>query len=302
MIKMYKELKSTRKVGNFFGISKVTVSKILKQNNVFITTIQKDNNEIERMIALYKKYGSVKKVSELTGFKMETVNKYIADIKKEYYRPYVYENKYSYNENIFDEINTEEKAYWLGFLYADGCVRDSKGYPCNVSIGLQLNDENHLYKFAEFLGGEKDMVKVNHSKKRCDINIANKHMANTLIELGCTPRKSLTLKPPTATQVPLGLKRHFIRGFFDGDGTIYKRKTRESYCFGFVGTPQMINWISNYFYENTQCKPIKNSIINDYTWEWKKEGKSALECAKHIYQDSTIYLDRKFEIICPFME
>lgn len=53
------------------------------------------------------------------------------------------------NDNIFSLIDTEEKAYWLGFLYADGYIR--KGENNHISIVLQQRDINHLVKFKKFL-------------------------------------------------------------------------------------------------------------------------------------------------------
>lgn len=302
MISFYHNVKSTRKVGKRFGISKGTVSKILKENGVCLKTVTKTQKDIDMISDLYKKYGSVTKVSEITGIKSDTINKYLGDNKKKYYKHNKYEQKYSYDETIFDVIDTEEKAYWLGFMYADGCVVDGKGYPCCATIGLQYKDWQHVVKFVDFIGGEKEMIKFNKSKNRVDVKINNRHMSEALVRLGCIPRKSLILKFPNEKQVPKHLLRHFIRGYFDGDGTLYKR-SRGSYCFGFVGTYDVIENITQYIQTQINISNVKMYRKDSKnTWEWKKEGVQALECAKFLYKNANVYLDRKYEIIRPFME
>ena len=63
-------------------------------------------------------------------------------------------SKYTYNENYFKIIDSEEKAYWLGFLYADGCItrfyRNEKLKSMSLELTLQSNDIEHLKKFLKF--------------------------------------------------------------------------------------------------------------------------------------------------------
>ena len=64
-------------------------------------------------------------------------------------------NKYYYNKDFFNKIDTEEKAYWLGFLYADGCIvtrsKCKKVTPMSLELVLSSIDINHLYKFLNSL-------------------------------------------------------------------------------------------------------------------------------------------------------
>lgn len=123
------------------------------------------------------------------------------------------------DENYFKRIDTEQKAYWLGLLYADGNVYESKGV---TQITLQNEDGYLLYKLAECL--QYDGKLYSDRGKYTKLIIHSIKMMNDLIKLGCVPRKSLILKFPTEEQVPKELQRHFIRGYFDGDGCIAMRK------------------------------------------------------------------------------
>ena len=89
--------------------------------------------------------------------------------------------------SIFSEIDTEEKAYWLGFMYADGNVSVS----CNsISLELALKDEVHLQKFNTFLGKSKN-IRKDHFRVRCCFK--DTQIYNDLIRLGCVPKKSSIL-------------------------------------------------------------------------------------------------------------
>ena len=135
------------------------------------------------------------------------------------------------NYNYFDTIDTEEKAYWLGFLFADGNLSvpsyttkegKIKNGRYKISLELKAEDIEHLKKFAKAIDYEKEIKTVKCSgyddtTKRCRLMFNNKHMWNTLNNLGCTPRKSLTLQFPNISEK---LEIPFIRGYFDGDGCL----------------------------------------------------------------------------------
>ena len=116
------------------------------------------------------------------------------------------------NSDKFSCIDTEEKAYWLGFLYADGNVRENK-----ISLELAVKDKEHLEKFNQFMEKEKDILTSGH-RVRC--LFMDKKVYQDLVNLGVVPNKSLILKFPNYNQVPKNLIRHFIRGYVDGDGSL----------------------------------------------------------------------------------
>ena len=114
-------------------------------------------------------------------------------------------------KDIFHIIDTEEKAYWLGFLYADGYVSKYN----QVEVSLTLEDEDHLIKLKNFINTNTEIIKDDH---RCRLLFCSKELAKDLANLGCVNNKSLILTFPTEEQVPQELLRHFLRGYVDGDG------------------------------------------------------------------------------------
>lgn len=130
---------------------------------------------------------------------------------------------HNYDENYFDEINTPEKAYFLGLLYADGCnvEHPSTG---ELSISLQIEDRIVIDKLKEEMKSDYPLniqkrIDENH-KDKIRFYVYGKHIAEALDKQGCVKRKSLILTWPTIQQVPEELLSHFMRGYFDGDGCI----------------------------------------------------------------------------------
>lgn len=187
-------------------------------------------------------------------------------------------------KDIFDIIDTEEKAYWLGFLYADGSLNPLNG---QVSLGLQEKDKKHLEKYKEFLKCN-NVISYKKNTKSYSLNFACKRIYQSLIEKGCVPRKSLILTFPTNKQVPAHLKKHFMRGYVDGDGCLCC--TDKTYCFSFVGTKSFINEAISFF----NWKPCKLDTAGQaYVWRCA-DKKKVPYYLDYLYKDAKIYLDRKF--------
>jgi predicted DNA-binding protein YlxM (UPF0122 family) len=209
---------------------------------------------------------------------------------------------YKKDEKFFDVIDTEEKAYWLGFLYADGYVSVKKG---ELRINLQLRDKNHLEKFKKSLkcnvpikNTNKIDMNTRKNYKLVFINVANIHLIKSLIEKGCVPNKSLILKFPSVNIVPENLIYHFIRGYFDGDGSINisridKKSKHPYYSISFVGTYDFLNKIKEYLF----CEHLKLESHNNNTYySLKINGNLQILdlLENYIYKDSNIYLERKY--------
>ena len=157
------------------------------------------------------------------------------------------------NYNYFDSIDTEEKAYWLGFIFADGNISKSeriykgkiKKGNYRFEVSLKDTDREHLEKFAKEISFEKEIKisQTNSKAKRCRLYFNNKHFWNTLNNYGCTPNKSLTLKFPNISIFKdTSLIKHFIRGYVDGDGSIaYKNAKHTDFQLRILGTEHFLS-------------------------------------------------------------
>ena len=212
-------------------------------------------------------------------------------------------SNYNYDYSFFNVIDTEEKAYWLGFISADGCVSiNEETQSCELCIRLQASDFEHLKKFNKALKGN---VQVTFNKRfckftgktypMCNIRYYCKEMVYDLLKYNVIPAKSLVIEYPN--NIPKELERHYIRGYFDGNGCLGFSNTKHNYfrCDFTCGSKDYTLGLKNILAEKdidstiTKCK---NSHC--YRLNIKGGKKGCLKFLDYMYKDSTIYLDRKF--------
>lgn len=205
------------------------------------------------------------------------------------------QNRSKFNEYIFDSIDTEEKAYWLGFIFADGYISSSPMrkntksiYQFELSLGLK--DLNHLEKFRNFVKYEKPLIVDCY---RCRFTVANKHFWETLNNYGCTPKKSLTLQFPN---IPEELVRHFIRGYFDGDGCITRHVNVNTVSphIEVLGTKNVLENIIKYSNTEPKIKHDQRHSEETFFLSWNKE--QGIKFINYLYNNCSVYLDRKYEL------
>lgn len=210
--------------------------------------------------------------------------------------------KYTLDESVFENINTEEKAYWLGFILADGSIgirKDSNQH--TVKIALQTIDKNHLDKFCSFLNTNMPIKIYKNfsakSKDSCEIAITSKKIVQDLMNLGIGPKKSHTVEMPIIRK---DLSRHLIRGIWDGDGSVLYRATRKKYpnnitpIVQICGNEKILNSINEIFEEELNLKKSKLSKVSSI-FLFRKSTKSAQKIINYLYKDCSIALDRKLD-------
>lgn len=122
-------------------------------------------------------------------------------------------------ERYFDEIDTEPKAYWLGFILADGCVLwNEKTGNYGLQVVLQSGDIDHLCMLESDLGGSR-RPRIDTRTDSAKLMWYSKYLAQRLIVHGILARKS-EREDLSVPQFPQNLARHFWRGYFDGDGSL----------------------------------------------------------------------------------
>ena len=209
----------------------------------------------------------------------------------------IYSRKSKVNTFIFECIDTEEKAYWLGFLYADGSVSHYKASK-RVELGLKESDLEHLIKFTKFLQ-YNGKIHYRSKTKSYRVIFGCQKVHDDLIRLGCVEKKSLILLFPSESIVSDSLIRHFVRGYFDGDGSISAyhnvrgdiRKT-----VSLLGTKEFLtDLLCKLSFSNTSIiKKCKNNDSNNYYFQLgKNDSKRFLD---YIYSDASVYLDRKYNL------
>lgn len=248
----------------------------------------------EEIKNLYCKGMSLKEISEISNVGKSRISAILRETNTELRETSKEYRKYHVEDNFFDLIDTEEKAYILGFLYADGYNNSNDS---SISIRLSIKDKKLLDDIASILTSRIVKTYKVKEKEYCQLSISSKIMSKSLHNLGCIQAKSLILQFPTEDQVPKELQRHFIRGYFDGDGCITKSK-KNHYSISVTSTYMFNEKLRQVLNEN--CSVInerklrfyKNNITCDLRYSRKSQ---LLDIKEYLYKDATIYLERKFD-------
>lgn len=250
-------------------------------------------------LQMYLEGQSLSSISKQIGINRLTLTNYLKKSGLTIINP---SKKYEYNKSYFSIINSEEKAYWLGFIYADGCInvikaKNGQVKSMNLEITLKESDREHLVKFAKSLNAPEDLVKSKIVKlngksiQTYRIVVCSTEMCRDLIALGATPRKSLKLKFPK--NLPSNLIRHFIRGYFDGDGCINTSNNRKR--ISLLGTKEFLQDVQLYFSDmGVTCTKISHGNCGK-SYYFEKSGLQVINILNYLYKDSSIYLDRKYK-------
>ena len=207
-------------------------------------------------------------------------------------------SKYKYQQDIFENINTAEKAYWLGFLAADGC-NYQREHNASVILNVHEKDIEHLIKFKQFCCTDAEIKSYvgyegfSNQTPMCKITLNSKKISNDLIDKGVLPNKSLILQPP---KISKEFYKPFILGYFDGDGSISKTSQYNNYSISIQGTKEMLTWICEILNWDAKLeKRNNNSDANSYYIRCGGTNKPYL-ILNQLYNSCETHLNRKFNI------
>lgn len=199
---------------------------------------------------------SIRPISLIAKCRCSTISKILKskNIKLRTRRCVDYIN-YTLDHNYFNKINTKEKAYLLGLMFADGGVSSTSN-----TISLTSNDLELINFFKTQIRCSKEIYKNPSHKNAYTYYFCSPKMKSDLINLGCVPKKSLVLKFPN--KIPKNLLRDFLRGNFDGDGSIHKSKNKNSQTqVYFLGTKNFVTNIKKILNKkNIVCNKVKKEV------------------------------------------
>lgn len=219
------------------------------------------------------------------------------------------------NHNYFDNIDTEIKAYLLGFFIADGWLNVG-----NSRFGLQIKEEDNIV--LHYIKNEFVNDSVISTKNRTTETVTRKNISTIrwtsshMKDIFMNKYKILENKTYDKTfifpfeEIPEHLIRHFIRGFFDGDGCFSKIK--QSLSITIISTSlNFLNQIAKYFTNlsegiNEVIREINGKTTNYYTlnfnFERTDKPEKVLKIYNYLYDDSELYLIRKKDKIESYLK
>ncbi len=239
---------SSTKLAVKFNLSKKTISRYLKNNNIKIRPINERNR------------------------------------------------KYEINDTWLDNIDTEEKTYFLGLMWSDGNVPQDIG---SFNIALHEQDRYMLSKISKifYCGRDVSKIRKDHTSR---IKISSQKLAHRLVELGCIPNKSLAIIFPQ--WLDLELYPHFVRGLLDGDGSIIIGKIRPEVSF--TGTGELLESLKEILFRlDIKSNKCKANADDKNTYYLRITGYNNLKkFLDWIYKDATMFLIRKYDKYLQFLE
>ena len=188
--------------------------------------------------------------------------------------------QYNIDRDFFKEWSTK-MAYILGYWFADGCIWSGGGHH---NINFTSNDRQHLEKIKSILQSDhKIYSRIGDNSYKLEIGCIE--MYDDIIKLGGCERKSNIVKFPN---IPKEYLWHFIRGYFDGDGSVYFRKKEPR--ISFTGNIDFINGLMEKLPYKVKLQLFKNNICCiKYTCEY------AQDILFMMYGCADLYLDRKYK-------
>lgn len=203
------------------------------------------------------------------------------------------------NEEYFKVIDDERKAYWLGFIAADGCI--NKG---NTKLSFCLKDLSVIEKFKKDTASTYKISSFNRYDKRTNktyygysIQVTNKRFISYLVDKGITNKKTDILCFPDIDEA---YYPYFIAGLFDGDGSVFVNKSQNGLKCNLISTEEVLSRIDEILFEKFKIEPNKHIRVtknkpNVYKEYWYKESETFLT---YIYcGDEDIYLERKYSFL-----
>lgn len=215
------------------------------------------------------------------------------------------------NEEYFDNIDSEEKAYFLGLLFTDGSVvKSDKRSNTAVRLELNIKDIDIIKRLKKCLNCESDIVISKRTNRNGSISesaliaINSEKMSKALEKYGIIPNK--TYKTTHLPKIDKKFLIPFLRGLIDGDGSICQTKTYnekyQKYYYGYkiyfcslhkTCCDDFLNLINQVLPEKIEKETIRNQ--NSYRISFSKK-KDVYEIAKLLYKDSNVHLQRKYEL------
>lgn len=296
IVSLYKNGMLQREIAAMYNTSATSIARVLKSDGITSRVVITEEDE-RRIVNEYQNGMTARNIAK----KFNIGEKRTSDILKKHNvrvllsseRP----SKYLLNEHYFDEIDTQDKAYILGFLYADGCIHNN-----NIAICLQERDKNILDRINLAVGSDRPLNFIDYSRRRknCQnqyrLSITNKYMANQLISLGVVQNKSLVLEFPKWLRKDL--YPHFVRGYFDGDG--YVSKNYYNAKLSIVSTKIFCEYVREILYTDVGINSSiylchKNDSVSTRTLQisGRNQIRSFLD---YIYSDANLYLQRKHDV------
>jgi hypothetical protein len=296
IISLYQSGEKPKVIGEKFGIYNNSVTRILRKRGIERNQVIKiSQSQNDYICSEYIKGKNSEVLAKELQINASTVCRVLKRNGAQIRPDFINKRRLSLNESWLDIIDTEEKAYFLGFFWADGNI-SKRGN--GISLRIHSKDRHILTTLScYFYNKDHTSHYVEDTNKKSTpisrLCIYSQHIKSRLLEIGLFPNKCKTVKFPFKEIIGYDLLPHFLRGLLDGDGCICIRKSGRV-TVDYTGNTFVIHSIQDIL----NVKNIKSKIFYSQKKDsWSIQINNRKEAAKFldwIYLDSTIYLERKY--------
>jgi len=199
----------------------------------------------------------------------------------------------------WESVDSDQCAYWLGFLAADGAVRNDKRDSL-LKVKLSGKDRDHLELLRDALGCAQQIKETSYGGyTQASLCVNDRSLVQVLCSWGITPNKTLRLKLPD--RLHLALRRSWVRGFFDGDGTMMIRDRGtyvEAECRFTSGSEPFLRVLADLLSnEGILTRHIYRQGQATYVLPLSSAKHNVRAFAEYIYSTASVWLPRKRELL-----
>lgn len=301
-IVLHKNNISWKEIAHKFCVDKDCFIKYLVNTGRYVAEVHKTLPTYSSKIMLeakkrYQDGESISKIARDLQVNRKTLSK---DLKCFMNVDILHDGKKKINDFYFHNIDTEEKAYWLGFLYADGYVSDNVFEFC-----LQDVDKKSVEDFKKAIGSNHKL-----SRKLSQLNgktfiswrisVKSLQISKDLISHGCIPLKTYCMNFPH--NIKENLMSHFLRGYTDGDGCLYF--SNGSFRVSYTSASKIFLEEMQAYLNKIEIHSCLYKVKNKKNWILNFTGKYAKSLCEFLYKESndSIRLKRKYEKYCSYIQ
>jgi hypothetical protein len=253
------------------------------------------------IVAAYAGGASIAEAARQLGVDRNTVRRALAQAGVVRRGQAESQRRYRVDHGFFDRIDTEARAYWLGFFAADGCVTGNE-----ITFCLAGKDADHLRRFAAAVGTDAPVrvaaIPSRPDRVQAQVFVYSAPMMAALAGHGFGVRKTLTAEWPRT--VPAELQRHFLRGVFDGDGCWHGR-SRLRLRFEVMGTATFLLGCQAHLMEAVGLGRTA-LVLREAQGRVGRLHYGGIHQVRrlyrHLYAGATIWLPRKRDVIAPYVD
>lgn len=290
---------SISKISLKYNIPYKKIQKVLKDNNI---TIRGGRKKKELLTEVFNQFAedfkngvSYRVLSEKYNLDSDTLKRIAEENKLER------KNNNRVNKNIksdyFSNIDSKEKAYWLGFLFTDGSVDKQENKKGRIRFQLQAKDKEILEKYKECLGLSCELYFDNRRNGCYSVEFTDDQIFFDLGKYGIVPNKTYKTKHINFSLIPKEFQKSFLLGLFDGDGSLsYSNDMSTDVTIHF--TSYFETTVQDFQFKIDELinkeKHNKNFYTNAWHTQWRGR-KQVLQILDMLYEDCPLHLKRKYD-------